>query len=80
MIELNEPNANNINIRERRLNFGINNTYKFINTNGKENFVNLTKKENTLFFKGTTHIDNYLNDEFCAFIFELNYNGIKLLN
>ncbi len=74
-LELNETFVNNINIRERRLNFAINNTYKYINTNGKGNFINLTKKENILFFKGTASIDNYLNDELCAFIFELIYNG-----
>ena len=73
--ELSDPSINNINIKERKLKFGINNTYKFINTSGKENSINLTKKQNILFFKGTTQIDNYFNDELCAFIFELHYHG-----
>lgn len=38
-----------------------------------QNSISLTKKENTLFFKGVSHVDNYFIDELCAFIFELNY-------
>jgi len=71
------PNSNlsPISIRERKLNIGIHNTYTFINSNGIKNSIPLTKKENTLFFKGVSHVDYYFIDEFCAFIFELNYTS-----
>jgi len=72
------PNANlnQIVIRERKLKIGIHNTYTFINSNGIQNSIPLTRRENTLIFKGVSHVDNYFQDEFCAFIFELNYSGI----
>lgn len=64
---------NPIIIKERKLKIGIHNTFTFINSNGIQNSISLTKKENTLFFKGVSHLDNYFQDESCGFVFELNY-------
>lgn len=71
----NNSNLNPISIKERKLKIGIHNTYTFINSNGIQNSITLTKKEDTLFFKGVSHVDYFFLDEFCAFIFELNYTS-----
>ena len=64
---------NPILIKERKIKIGIHNTHTFINSTGIQNGLSLTKKENTLFFKGVSHIDNYFPDDLCGFIIELNY-------
>ena len=66
---------NTITIKERRLKCGIHNTWCFINTNGLENSLTLTKKDELLFYKGVLAIDKFFPDEnnSCALIIELNY-------
>ena len=66
---------NKIFIKERRLKCGIHNTWCFINSNGLENAMTLSKKDNKLINKGVLLIDNFFSDELssCALIIELNY-------
>ena len=66
-------------VKERKLKCGIHNTWKFINSNGLENSVTLTKNINgnltTLNYGGTIMIDKYFNDSLfsCAIVLELHY-------
>jgi hypothetical protein len=66
-------NLNPVIVKERKLRCGIHNSWTFINSNGLENFVSLSKKENFLFYKGVQHIDNFFNSENCGLILELSY-------
>ena len=52
----------------------MHNTWCFINTNGLENSVTLTKKENTLNYIGILTVDHFFVEEsLCGFILELDY-------
>ena len=65
---------NNVYIKERKLKCGVHNTWCFINTNGLENSVTLTKKENTLNYIGILTVDHFFVEEsLCGFILELDY-------
>jgi hypothetical protein len=46
----------------------------FVNKNGLENSVNLTRIDKDLLsFKGVIHIDGYFNDSMLGFVFELSF-------
>lgn len=68
-------------IKERKLKCGIHNTWKFINSNGLENSITLTKKVNpnngmtTLNYGGILMLDKFFNDSLlsCALVLELHY-------
>lgn len=75
-----DVNLNPIQIKERKLKCGLHNTWSFINANGIDNSVTLSKKEHVLFYKGVTHIDNYFSDESIAFVMELSYTCIIYFN
>ena len=65
---------NNVYIKERKLKCGVHNTWCFINTNGLENSVTLTKKDNNLNYLGVLTIDHFFVEEsLCGFILELDY-------
>ena len=70
---LHENNINPINIKERKLRIGIHNTWNFINSNGMENSVSLSKKDHILVFKGVAPIDKFFFNDYCAFVLELVY-------
>ena len=76
-ININDENYNqnnNIYIKERKLRCGVHNTWCFINTNGLENSITLTKKENTLNYIGILTVDHFFVEEsLCGFILELDY-------
>lgn len=73
-----ESNLNPVTIKERKLRCSFHNTWKFINSSGLENTVQLNKQENILFTKNVHCIDNYYfdNDFKSAFIFELVYTVV----
>ena len=61
-------------IKERKLKCGVHNTWCFINTNGLENSVTLTRKDNKLYYSGVLTVDNFFVEEaLCGFILELVY-------
>ena len=63
-------------IKERRIKCGMHNTWKFINSNGLQNSITLTKiSKNKLESSGTLMIDNFFSDpQSCgAIILELEY-------
>ena len=61
-------------IKERKLKCGVHNTWCFINTNGLENSVTLTKKDNQLNYSGVLTVDHFFVEEaLCGFILELDY-------
>ena len=65
---------NNVYIKERKLKCGVHNTWCFINTNGLENSVTLTKKDNNLNYLGVLTVDHFFVEEsLCGFILELDY-------
>ena len=65
---------NNVYIKERKLKCGVHNTWCFINTNGLENSVTLTKKEDTLNYIGILTVDRFFVEEaLCGLILELDY-------
>jgi hypothetical protein len=65
---------NNVYIKERKLKCGVHNTWCFINTNGLENSVTLTKKDNSLNYQGVLTVDHFFVEEsLCGFILELDY-------
>ena len=65
---------NSVYIKERKLKCGVHNTWCFINTNGLENSVTLTKKENELNYLGALTVDRFFVEEsLCGFILELDY-------
>ena len=65
---------NNVYIKERKLKCGVHNTWCFINTNGLENSVTLTKKDNTLNYIGILTVDHFFVEEsLCGIILELDY-------
>ena len=69
---------NNVYIKERKLKCGVHNTWCFINTNGLENSVTLTKKENendiTLNYQGILTVDHFFVEEsLSGLILELDY-------
>ena len=65
---------NSVYIKERKLKCGVHNTWCFINTNGLENSVTLTKKENNLNYLGVLTVDHFFVEEsLCGFILELDY-------
>lgn len=70
-----EDTFNKIYIKERRVKCGIHNTWCFINSNGLENAMTLSKKGNKLLNRGVLLVDNFFSDELssCALIIELNY-------
>ena len=78
-ININSDNYNRHNdvyIKERKLKCGVHNTWCFINTNGLENSVTLTKREedNTLNYIGILTVDHFfIEDALCGFILELDY-------
>ena len=80
-ININSENynlINNVYIKERKLKCGVYNTWCFINTNGLENSVTLTKNETkdeiTLNYLGILTIDHFISEEpLCGFILELDY-------
>ena len=74
----NSNKYNNVYIKERKLKCGVHNTWCFINTNGLENSVTLTKKENehdiTLNYQGILTVDHFFVEEnLCGLILELDY-------
>ena len=75
--KINEEDYNQYNsvyIKERKLKCGVHNTWCFINTNGLENSVTLTKKDNTLNYLGVLTVDHFFVEEsLCGFILELDY-------
>ena len=75
--KINEEDYNQYNsvyIKERKLKCGVHNTWCFINTNGLENSVTLTKKDNTLNYLGVLTVDHFfVEDSLCGFILELDY-------
>ncbi|MCQ2817076.1 MAG: hypothetical protein MJ252_07410 [archaeon] len=64
-----------IKIKERRLKVGFHNTWSFINHNGIENGVSLSKENNYLECKGRLQVNPFYIDEIgpSALILELNY-------
>jgi hypothetical protein len=75
-IELqNDNNIHPINIKERKLKFGIHNSWNFI---GMENSVSLSKKDHILIFKGVAPMERFFYHDCCAFIFEIVYTRIYL--
>ena len=76
-IKINSDDYNkhdNVYIKERKLKCGVHNTWCFINTNGLENSVTLTKKDNTLNYQGILTVDHFFVEEaLCGFILELDY-------
>ena len=65
---------NSVYIKERKLKCGVHNTWCFINTNGLENSVTLTKKDNNLNYLGVLTVDHFFVEEsLCGFILELDY-------
>ena len=65
---------NDVYIKERKLKCGVHNTWCFVNTNGLENSVTLTKKDNSLNYIGILTVDHFFVEEsLCGFILELDY-------
>ena len=65
---------NKVYIKERKLKCGVHNTWCFVNTNGLENSVTLTKKDNSLNYIGILTVDHFFVEEsLCGFILELDY-------
>ena len=65
---------NKVYIKERKLKCGVHNTWCFANTNGLENSVTLTKKDNSLNYIGILTVDHFFVEEsLCGFILELDY-------
>ena len=65
---------NSVYIKERKLKCGVHNTWCFINTNGLENSVTLTKKDNSLNYFGVLTVDHFfVQESLCGFILELDY-------
>ena len=65
---------NDVFIKERKLKCGVHNTWCFINTNGLENSVTLTKNGNELSYIGVLTVDHFFSGQnFCGFILELDY-------
>ena len=65
---------NDVFIKERKLKCGVHNTWCFINTNGLENSVTLTKNGNELSYTGVLTVDHFfLEESLCGFILELDY-------
>ena len=75
---INENNLYPITIRERKLKFGIHNTWNFTSLNGMENSVSLAKKDHILVFKGVAPIERFFYHDYCAFILELAYTCNKI--
>ena len=64
----------NVYIKERKLKCGVHNTWCYVNTNGLENSVTLTKKEDNLVYLGVLTVDHFFVEEsLCGFILELDY-------
>ena len=71
-----ENELNKIAIKERRIKCGIHNTWKFINSNGLQNSITLTKiSKTTLQSNGVLMIDKFFSDHLScsAVIMELEY-------
>lgn len=76
---IHHQNSNNVSVfvKERRLICGYHNTWKFINSHGKENFTQLMYKNGVLISNNVQCIDNYFTptapDGLSGIIFELVY-------
>ena len=71
-----EDELNKVYIKERRIKCGIHNTWKFINSNGIQNSITLTKiSKNKLQSNGVLMIDKFFSDPLScsAIIIELEY-------
>ena len=71
-----ENQFNKVFIKERKIKCGIHNTWKFINSNGIQNSITLTKiTKNKLESNGVLMIDRFFVDRLsgCAIIMELEY-------
>ena len=73
--KIKENKYNKIYIKERKLKCGMHNTWCFINSNGLENSVTLSLKNNILSYYGVAMIDHFFADDLCCcgFIIELDY-------
>ncbi len=70
----NDSQLRPVSIQNRKFRCGINNSWVFVNKNGLENSVNLTRIDKDLLsFKGVIHIDGYFNDNMLGFVFELSF-------
>ena len=71
-----ENQFNKVFIKERMIKCGVHNTWKFINSNGLQNSMTLTKKlKNCLESNGALMVDKFFVDRLscCAIIMELEY-------
>ena len=70
----NDSQLRPVSIQNRKFRCGINNSWVFVNKNGLENTINLTRIDKDLLgFKGVIHVDNYFCDSMLGFIFELSF-------
>lgn len=68
-------NQINVMIKERKLRCCVHNTWKFINTNGIDNYTQLINRGGVLISNNVQFIDNFFEDEEgrVSFVFELCY-------
>ena len=81
--EIEENQTNKVYIKERKIKCGIHNTWKFINSNGLQNSITLTKiSKNILESNGVLMVDRCFSDPLsCAgIIMELEYNLVVPIN
>lgn len=81
--EIEENQLNKVYIKERKIKCGIHNTWKFINSNGLQNSITLTKITKSLLeSNGVLMVDRFFSDPLscCAIIMELEYNLIVPIN
>lgn len=79
IINSNYQTSNNltVSVKERRLICGYHNTWKLVNSHGKENYTHLMYKNGALISNNVQCIDNYFTpkspDGICAIVFDLVY-------